>query len=256
MSEEPLIVVSGLKRYFKMGDTLVKALDGVDLVVQKGEFLCLMGPSGSGKSTLLNLLGGLDNPDEGSIIVNGQEISKLDENELATYRQQQVGFVFQTFNLIPTLTALQNVEFPMIFAGVSRQERRERARKLLTEVGLDDRMDHKPTELSGGQQQRVAMVRGLINNPVILLGDEPTGNLDSKTGTEILEMLTELNNNGQTLVLVTHDPRTAEYAARTINMLDGRIIDQTDQKRSVPLRASSSQTAIAETINPDQEKTE
>ncbi len=223
MSEDPLIVVSGLKRHFKMGDTLVKALDGVDLVVERGEFLCLMGPSGSGKSTLLNLLGGLDNPDEGSIIVNGQEIATLDENELAAYRRQQVGFVFQTFNLIPTMTALQNVEYPMIFAGVSRQERRERARKLLTEVGLADRMDHKPTEMSGGQQQRVAMARGLINNPVILLGDEPTGNLDSKTGSEILDMLTDLNQKGQTLILVTHDARLKDYAGRTINMLDGRI---------------------------------
>lgn len=223
MSEDPLIVVSGLKRYFKMGDTIVKALDGVDLVVQRGEFLCLMGPSGSGKSTLLNLLGGLDNPDDGSIIVNGQEISTLDENELAAYRRQQVGFVFQTFNLIPTMTALQNVEYPMIFAGVSRQERRERARALLSQVGLADRMDHKPTELSGGQQQRVAMARGLINQPSILLGDEPTGNLDSKTGAEILDMLTDLNKNGQTLVLVSHDTRLKDYATRTINMLDGCI---------------------------------
>jgi putative ABC transport system ATP-binding protein len=225
MSEDSLILVSGLKRHFKMGDTIVKALDGIDLTVHRGEFLCLMGPSGSGKSTLLNLLGGLDNPDEGSIIVNGQEISTLDENELAAYRRQQVGFVFQTFNLIPTMTALQNVEYPMIFAGVSRPERHERARALLTSVGLADRMDHRPTELSGGQQQRVAMARGLINHPSILLGDEPTGNLDSKTGAEILEMLSDLNKNGQTLVLVTHDVRLKDYATRTIQMLDGRIIE-------------------------------
>jgi len=215
-----------LKRYFLMGDSIVKALDGLDLAIDEGELLCLMGPSGSGKSTLLNLMGGLDTPDEGSIVVNGQEIATLDENELAVYRQKQVGFVFQTFNLIPTMTALQNVEYPMIFAGVPREERRERAIRLLTELGLSDRMGHKPTELSGGQQQRVAVARGLINHPAILLGDEPTGNLDSKMGEEILEMLSRLNKNGQTLILVTHDPRVSGYATRTIHMLDGRIVEQ------------------------------
>jgi putative ABC transport system ATP-binding protein len=222
----PFITITGLKRHFTMGDTVVRALDGLDLTIDEGELLCLMGPSGSGKSTLLNLMGGLDTPDEGSIVVNGQEIATLDENELAVYRQKQVGFVFQTFNLIPTMTALQNVEYPMIFAGVPREERRERAIRLLTELGLGDRMTHKPTELSGGQQQRVAVARGLINHPAILLGDEPTGNLDSKMGEEILEMLSRLNKNGQTLVLVTHDPRVSGYATRTIHMLDGRIVEQ------------------------------
>jgi putative ABC transport system ATP-binding protein len=222
----PFITITGLKRYFTMGDSVVRALDGLDLTIDEGELLCLMGPSGSGKSTLLNLMGGLDTPDEGSIVVNGQEVATLDENELAVYRQKQVGFVFQTFNLIPTMTALQNVEYPMIFAGVPREERRERAIRLLTELGLSDRMEHKPTELSGGQQQRVAVARGLINHPAILLGDEPTGNLDSKMGEEILEMLSRLNKNGQTLVLVTHDPRVSGYATRTIHMLDGRIVEQ------------------------------
>jgi putative ABC transport system ATP-binding protein len=222
----PFITIAGLKRHFKMGDTVVKALDGIDLTVERGELLCLMGPSGSGKSTLLNLLGGLDSPDEGSIVVDGQEITKLDANGLAVYRQRQVGFVFQTFNLIPTMTALQNVEYPMIFAGVPHEERRKRAIRLLTALGLSDRMNHKPTELSGGQQQRVAIARGLINEPLILFGDEPTGNLDSKTGMEILDMLAKLNEGGQTLILVTHDPRVSHYATRTIQMLDGRINGQ------------------------------
>ncbi len=222
------ITIRGLKRYFQMGDTTVKALDGIDLDVAEGEFLCLMGPSGSGKSTLLNLLGGLDTADAGSVVVDGQEITKLDENGLAIYRQQKVGFIFQTFNLISTMKAVQNVEFPMIFAGVPRDERRRRAIQLLEQVGLSDRMDHKPTELSGGQQQRVAVARGLSNQPAILLGDEPTGNLDSKTGKEILDMLTHLNQEGQTLIVVTHDPAVADYAERTIHMLDGCITDETN----------------------------
>jgi putative ABC transport system ATP-binding protein len=222
----PFITVTGLRRNFIMGDTIVKALDGVDLSVEEGELLCLMGPSGSGKSTLLNQLGGLDSPDEGSIVVDGQEITTLDENGLAVYRQRKVGFVFQTFNLIQTMTALQNVEYPMIFAGIPREERRRRAIRLLTELGLSDRMDHKPTELSGGQQQRVAMARGLVNQPAILLGDEPTGNLDTKMGEEILGLLSQFNKEGQTLILVTHDPRVSQYATRTIHMLDGRIVEQ------------------------------
>ncbi|MBN1121079.1 MAG: ABC transporter ATP-binding protein [Anaerolineae bacterium] len=218
------IDVTGLKRHFMMGDTLVRALDGVDLSVEEGEFLCLMGPSGSGKSTLLNMLGGLDTPDEGTVIVDGQEISALDANGLAVYRQKKVGFIFQSFNLITSMTAIQNVEFPMIFSGVAPDQRRARAARLLTALGLGDRMDHKPTELSGGQQQRVAIARGLVNQPVIMFCDEPTGNLDSKTGMEILDMLAGLNQNGQTLVVVTHDPRVADYATRTVQMLDGLIV--------------------------------
>jgi putative ABC transport system ATP-binding protein len=225
-----LIAISGLKRHYRMGDTIVRAIDGVDLTIDEGEFLCLMGPSGSGKSTLLNLLGGLDSPDEGSIVVGGREITRLDENGLAAYRQKQVGFVFQSYNLIPTMTALQNVEYPMIFSGVSRQARRERAIRLLTEVGLGDRLDHKPTEMSGGQQQRVAAARSMVNQPTILLGDEPTGNLDTKTGEEILSLFSRLNQGGQTLVVVTHDVRVTRYATRTIHMLDGRIVS--DNNRS------------------------
>jgi putative ABC transport system ATP-binding protein len=224
------ISVRGLRRQYTMGDIVVRALDGVDLDVNESEFLCLMGPSGSGKSTLLNSLGGLDSPDEGSIVVNGKEVTKLDQNGLAQYRQREVGFIFQSFNLVSTMTALQNVEFPMVFSGVSRAERRRRATEALTQVGLGDRIRHRPTELSGGQQQRVAVARGLINKPAILLGDEPTGNLDSKMSEEILNMLVAVNRAGQTLVVVTHDPRVSEYASRIIRMLDGRIISDDAQR--------------------------
>jgi putative ABC transport system ATP-binding protein len=213
-----------------MGDAVVTALDGLNLDVKKGEFLCLMGPSGSGKSTLLNLLGGLDSPNGGSIEVNGQEIARLDANGLARYRQRQVGFIFQSFNLIASMTALQNVEYPMLFSGIDPHERTRRAAQLLTEVGLGDRLYHKPTEMSGGQQQRVAIARSLVNEPDILFGDEPTGNLDSKIGDEIMSMLTNVNKRGQTVIMVTHDPRLSTYATRTIHMLDGRIVS--DDTRS------------------------
>ncbi len=226
MAADMLINIRGIKRHFILGDSVVKALDGVDLDIEQGEMMCLMGPSGSGKSTLMNLLGGLDTPDEGTITVAGRDISALDENELALYRRQMVGFVFQSFNLIPTMTALENVSFPLIFSGTSPAERKARGEELLDMVGLADRMDHKPTELSGGQQQRVAMARALANDPQILLGDEPTGNLDSKTGVEVMEMLRKLNEQGQTVVLVTHDPRVSQYTTRSIHMLDGKIIEE------------------------------
>jgi putative ABC transport system ATP-binding protein len=224
--QSAFIAIRGLKRRFKLGDTIVRALDGIDLDIQRGEFLCLMGPSGSGKTTLLNVLGGLDTPDEGSIMVEGLPIEKLDANALAHYRRQKIGFVFQTFNLIPTMTALENVEFPMIFAGTPVAERRRRAMQLLQQVGLGDRMYHKPTELSGGQQQRVALARALANSPQIVLGDEPTGNLDTKTGEEIMNLLSELNRLGQTIIIVTHDPRISAYATRTIHLLDGCIVSE------------------------------
>lgn len=218
------ITVQGLKRHFTLGNTVVRALDGVDLVIERGELLCLMGPSGSGKTTLLNVMGGLDKPDGGSVVVEGRDISTFDQNTLAAYRRKQVGLIFQSFNLIPTMTALQNVEYPMIFAGVPPARRREQAREMLALLGLGERTEHKPTELSGGQQQRVAIARALVNHPKILLGDEPTGNLDSKTGEEIMNLLQELNRQGQTMVLVSHDPRVSEYATRTIHMLDGLIV--------------------------------
>lgn len=224
--ETNFIATHNLRRHFMLGENIVRALDGVDLIVERGELLCLMGPSGSGKTTLLNLLGGLDTPTEGSIVVAGQEITTLDENRLAVYRQKQIGFVFQSFNLLPTMTALQNVEYPMIFAGVPSANRRRRALDALGRVGLSGRVRHKPTELSGGEQQRVAMARALVNRPQIVLGDELTGNLDTRTGDEILDMLQKLNQEGQTIILVTHDPRVSAYATRTIQMLDGKIVSE------------------------------
>jgi len=209
-----------------MGHVTVHALDGVSLTVEEGEFLGVMGPSGSGKSTLLHLLGGLDRPTAGHIWVRGQDITALDENELAAYRRQEVGFVFQAFNLISTMTALQNVEFPMLFARVPPAQRRERARYLLETVGLTDRMGHKPTELSGGEQQRVAIARALANDPAIILADEPTGNLDSRTGAEVMEALARLNREqGRTIIVVSHDPAVVAFAGQCIHLLDGRIAD-------------------------------
>lgn len=220
-----LIRIQNLRRDFKMGDQLVHALDGVSLDIAAGEFLAVMGPSGSGKSTLLYLLGGLDRPTDGAIWINGQEITALDENDLAAYRGRQVGFIFQSFHLIPTMTALQNVEFPMIFNRVPPAQRRERARLLLDMVGLEERRNHKPTELSGGQQQRVAVARALANEPRIIVADEPTGNLDTHTGAEIMGLLKNLNEQrGHTVVIVSHDPAVVRYATRQIKLLDGRIV--------------------------------
>jgi len=222
----PLIQVEALHRHFEMGDQVVHALDGITAPVSAGEFLGIMGPSGSGKSTLLYLLGGLDRPTAGSIRVRDQEITTLDENDLARYRRREVGFIFQSFHLIPTMTALQNVEFPMIFAQVPTRERESRASALLEQVGLADRMDHKPTELSGGQQQRVAVARALVNDPAIILADEPTGNLDSKTGAEILALLGRLSRDeGRTVIVVSHDPLIAGYTTSTLHLLDGKIVD-------------------------------
>jgi ABC-type antimicrobial peptide transport system, ATPase component len=194
----PLIRIEGLRREFPMGRETVHALDGVDLTVAEGEFLGVTGPSGSGKSTLLHLLGGLDRPTDGHIWVRGRDLTALDENELAAYRRREVGFVFQSFYLVPTMTALQNVEFPMYFARIPPAQRRERALYLLERVGLADRRNHRPTELSGGEQQRVAIARALANDPVLILADEPTGNLDSRTGAEVLRLLGELNAEGRT----------------------------------------------------------
>jgi putative ABC transport system ATP-binding protein len=209
-----------------MGHTTVHALDGVSISVEKGEFLGVMGPSGSGKSTLLNLVGGLDRPSAGQIWVEGREITTLDENELAAYRRREVGFVFQAFNLIATMTALQNVAFPMFFARVPPACRRERGRYLLEAVGLAKRTDHRPTELSGGEQQRVAIARALANDPAIILADEPTGNLDSNTGAEVMSVLARLNEEqGRTIVVVSHDPTVIDFVRRSIHLLDGRITD-------------------------------
>lgn len=209
-----------------MGRETIHALDGVSLTVQEGEFLSVMGPSGSGKSTLLYLLGGLDRPTAGRIWVRDQDLTALDENGLAVYRRREVGFVFQFFHLIPTMTAQQNVEFPMLFARVPPTQRRERARYLLEAVGLVARMEHKPTELSGGEQQRVAIARALVNDPAIILSDEPTGNLDSRTGAEVMTALARLNQEqGRTIVVVSHDSAVVDFAGRCIHLLDGRIAD-------------------------------
>jgi len=220
------VQTENLHRHFVVGGQTVRALDGVDLAVRTGEFLAMMGPSGSGKSTLLYLLGGLDRPTGGQIWVDDKELGALDEAALAAYRGRQVGFVFQSFHLIPTMTARQNVEFPMLFARLPAAARRERATRLLERVGLGERLDHRPTELSGGQQQRVAVARALVNNPALILADEPTGNLDSHTGLEIMDLLADLNRSEKrTIVIVSHDPSVADYATRTVHLKDGRIVD-------------------------------
>ncbi len=218
------IHTQNLRRDFVMGDQIVHALDGVDLEVNEGDFLAVMGPSGSGKSTLLYLLGGLDRPTAGEIWVSGRDIAQLDENALATYRGQEVGFIFQAFHLVPTMTALQNVEFPMIFNRIPPAQRHARAVSLLERVGLEDRMAHRPTELSGGQQQRVAIARALANDPRIILADEPTGNLDTHTGREVLDLLSRLNREeGRTIVIVSHDTSVTRFATQNIHLLDGKV---------------------------------
>jgi putative ABC transport system ATP-binding protein len=236
--QSAIVRTENLHRHFLVGEQTVRALDGVDLTVRSGEFLAMMGPSGSGKSTLLYLLGGLDRPTEGRIWVeaaNGsgsphpspQDLGAMDEDALASFRSRQVGFVFQSFHLIPTMTARQNVEFPLLFAQIPAPARRERATMLLERVGLADRLDHRPTELSGGQQQRVAIARALVNNPALILADEPTGNLDSHTGQEIMGLLAELNRREQrTIVIVSHDPSVTGYATRTVHLKDGRMIEE------------------------------
>jgi putative ABC transport system ATP-binding protein len=226
MNQACIIRVDNLRRHFKMGQETVLALDGIYLEVQESEFIGVSGPSGSGKSTLLYLLGGLDHPTSGKIWVNGEEISSLDEDGLAAYRQHTIGFIFQMFNLIPTMTALENVEFPLMFSKTSAQQRRQRAAGLLGLVGLGDRLGHRPTELSGGQQQRVAIARALINDPPIILADEPTGNLDSHSGGEVMGVLSELNQQGRTIVVVSHDPDVIMGAQRSIRLHDGRILEE------------------------------
>lgn len=207
-----------------MGDTDVVALDGVNLAIPRGSFTVVMGPSGSGKSTLLYLVGGLDWPTSGVIRVWDEEIEKLDENSLAAYRRSRVGFIFQSFNLVSSMPAIENVAFPLRFAGIRTEERRKRSREVLELVGLGDRIKHKPTELSGGQQQRVAIARALINDPPLILADEPTGNLDSTSGFAIMQLLSELHQNGKTVMVVTHDPRMIQFATNTIYLLDGRTV--------------------------------
>ena len=212
-----------VSRVYQMGTVEVRALDHVSLGFHEGEYTAIMGQSGSGKSTMLNILGCLDRPSEGAYYLSGRDVSGLNDDDLSQQRNKHLGFVFQAYNLIPHLTVLENIEVPMDYAGVSPKDARERATHLAVGLGLKERLDHRPTELSGGQQQRVAIARALSNDPRVLLADEPTGNLDSATGLEILELLDQLNASGRTLIIVTHDPKVAQRAHRTIHMLDGKI---------------------------------
>ena len=218
-----VILTHHLAREYHMGAEVVHALRGVDIQIKKNEFVACMGPSGSGKSTLMNLIGCLDTPTNGEYWLNGQKVSDLSDDQLARIRNKEIGFVFQTFNLLPRADALHNVELPLIYAGMGAKERRERAARSLQQVGLGDRMDHRPNELSGGQRQRVAIARALVNQPSILLADEPTGNLDSATGNEIMGLFHELHDTGQTIGLVTHEHDIAVHARRQIHLLDGKI---------------------------------
>jgi len=222
-----VIEIRNIIRDFKLGQEIVHVLKGIDLDIKRGDYIAIMGPSGSGKSTLMNLLGCLDTPTAGSYNLNGNDVSEMTDDELADIRNTEIGFVFQTFNLLPRTTALENVALPMIYAGASKKQRQERATEVLTDVGLADRMDHKPNQLSGGQRQRVAVGRALINKPSIILADEPTGNLDSKTGMEIMGLFDDIHKAGNTVIIVTHEEEVAAHAKRIIRLLDGMISSDT-----------------------------
>ena len=218
-----MIHARDLRKTYHVGDQMVQALDGLDLDIQANEYVALMGPSGSGKSTLMNMLGCLDSPTSGKYILNGQDVSRLDDDALAEIRNREIGFVFQTFNLLPRYTALENVALPMIYGGFSKSERDARAREVLTQVGLGDRMDHKPNELSGGQRQRVAVARALVMKPSIILADEPTGNLDTATSLEVMQLFSDIQKAGNTVILVTHEEDIAKCAHRTVRLRDGKV---------------------------------
>jgi putative ABC transport system ATP-binding protein len=234
--ETMLIDIRDVTKVYQMGDQEVRALSGVSLGVERGEYVAIMGPSGSGKSTLMNLIGCLDTPTSGSYVLNGKEVARMTDDELAAIRNQEIGFVFQTFNLRPRTSALQQVELPLVYGGVARRDRRDRAVRALKAVGLGDRMNHTPNEMSGGQRQRVAVARALINDPSILLADEPTGNLDSATGAEIMSLFDELNAKGNTIVLVTHEEDIAAHARRVVRLLDGKIRDDHPNERPAAVR--------------------
>lgn len=224
--ESNIIELKNLSKHYEMGENIVKALDGIDVKIKKGDFIAIVGPSGSGKSTMMNMIGALDLATEGEIFLDDENIENLEESELAQIRGRKIGFVFQTFNLIPTLTALENVMLPMTFQGLGGEEKLERAEKILKKVGLEHRKNHFSNELSGGEMQRVAIARALANNPEVILADEPTGNLDSKTGKEIMKIFTDLNKKGKTIILVTHDLDLTKYATKVLKLRDGKIEEE------------------------------
>lgn len=237
MSNKPVIEIRDLKKIYQMGDTEVRALAGVSFDVLENEYIAIMGPSGSGKSTLMNMIGCLDTPTAGDYVLNGSNVSTMDDAELAEVRNREIGFVFQTFNLLPRTSCLANVELPLIYSGIKSSQRKEQAADVLTKVGLGDRLDHKPNELSGGQRQRVAIARALVNSPSILLADEPTGNLDSKTGEEIMLLFEELYKQGNTIILVTHENDIAEHSRRIVRLRDGLI--ESDEPVANPVLATA-----------------
>ncbi|MCH8554920.1 MAG: ABC transporter ATP-binding protein [Schleiferiaceae bacterium] len=230
---QPLIQLVNIVRNFPLGDQVVKVLKGIDLEIKQNEYVALMGPSGSGKSTLMNLLGCLDSPTGGQYLLKGLDVSKMTDNELADVRNREIGFVFQTFNLLPRSTALDNVALPLVYAGMNAADRKKRAEEVLEQVNLADRMDHKPNQLSGGQRQRVAVARALVNRPSIILADEPTGNLDSKTSYEIMKLFDDIHKAGNTIILVTHEEDIAQHAHRIIRLRDGVV--ETDEVNATPI---------------------
>ena len=233
---DKIIEIKGLKREFAVGSEIVKALKGVDVSVVKNEYLAMMGPSGSGKSTLMNLLGCLDTPTAGAYNLNGIDVSSLKDNDLAEIRNKAIGFIFQTFNLLPRLTALENVSLPLVYAGYNSEDRKIKAQDVLEKVGLGDRMDHRPNQLSGGQRQRVAVARALVNDPSIILADEPTGNLDSKTSLDIMRLFEEIHEMGNTLIVVTHEEEVASYAHRILRLRDGLVESDLNNENIVKLK--------------------
>jgi len=232
MSKE-IIKIQGIKKFYKVGTQEVKALNGVDIIIHQNEYVAIMGPSGSGKSTMMNILGCLDSPTGGSYILNGTDVSKMDDGDLAEVRNKEIGFIFQSFNLLPRYTALDNVSLPLIYSGIGKSERDRRAIETLESVDLTDRMHHKPNELSGGQRQRVAVARALINKPSIILADEPTGNLDSKTSIDIMKLFAQIHNKGNTIIVVTHEEDIAKHARRIIRLRDGLIESDTTNENPV-----------------------